>query len=266
MRRYSARLLISLMFASCVAHAGAFNADDLFKAPPAHAKKPVAPAPVAHVKPRTTSLARLPRTGVHSAPKRGVAVKTQLISASPVINPFSGKRLNYEQKMRELDNQRLNTQIMGEQLKQDGIKSAIEKLRYKTKTEVIGRRASVPKTADARITALIGKLKREKSLGKRKRHSPSPSPHSAAGPRVSGEISFGRRYYRLVENRDGSKLVAESAMDYAATPGSVSTIRVSDRRPAPVAGKEGHDGGRPFIPGVATSVGTPIMPTPPPVN
>ena len=201
---------------------------------------------------------------MHPQPMATVTSSAQTVTgAKPAatVDPFTGEQITYEQKLTELDNQRLETQLLQQKLNQANIDSQIAKLKNGGHNVPQLSQAAV----DARIDRAISKQMHRPSHAAIHRQV-KPAYHTnvappSYGPQVVGEVSFGGKHYSLVQN-GGAAHLSDTAVfaGYGWRPSSkVSLINVSDNQPAPGASSNIQSAiANKFAPGVATMPGFPI--------
>ena len=145
------------------------------------------------------------------------------------VDPFTGVETTYEAKQRLLENAKIDTEILKEEIMQANLKKALEQADH----PVLAHPPLKHSVIEAEIQKAIRKA-HEKRVKPSLAHTiVSQASQSVIGAHITGDISFGMDPYHLVQIGNQSRLIKGSAKNINTS--MVSSVHISDPQSPPSA-------------------------------
>lgn len=137
-------------------------------------------------------LAALLTIGAAVAQESAASAKTAPVATAPKVNPFTGKPLKFEEIQRQLEESKLQTLLLEEQLKQTNISQETAVVPYRKAVELAQAKASARKE-EANIAAMTETVKQvvatKKASGKKKSEDAERQMRSEIEAKVRAELA-----------------------------------------------------------------------------
>ncbi|MDE3021186.1 MAG: hypothetical protein KGI54_04940 [Pseudomonadota bacterium] len=162
-------------------------------------------------------------------PVKATPVPAQARASGLPVDPFTGVETSYEAKQRLLENAKIDTEILKEEIVQANLKKSLEQAEHPVPVHPQIRKSEI----EAEIRNAIRKSHEIKVRALPAQAVVQQASQPVMGARITGDISFGMDQYHLVQIGNQSRLVKGSANNINTS--MVSSVHISDPQSPPTS-------------------------------